>query len=420
MRLLKSVRIRNFKAIRDSGVLKLRPFTVLIGNNGSGKSSLLEALENYQAIIRDGVHTAMLPWKGFEHIRNFGAEGKKWRTKEGREYVGNPMRFYVRMQLEKQSIRLCMRVVSDGNRLYIASEEHSQKNFVVTRNSEGFVATPMVAIRGAMKSLVALSDGVSMISPTPSVHDVTRFDPTPIAREILNWQFMLLEPEQMGEPCPQQRTGGKVRLQKDGRNVADYLRSINDSGEDGQRAISDLIDAMHFVLPYVQDIKTQITSELERAVYLQANEQGLKKPIPGWLLSTGTLRVVALLALLKDPTGPSVIFIEEIENGLDPRTVGLLVDEIRRVTQSGEKQVIATTHSPYLLDLLELDDVLLCERGEKGPEFTWPADRVEMEHWRSRFLPGRLYTMNALQREEKPISTQAAGEMPKGGWGEDE
>jgi AAA15 family ATPase/GTPase len=35
---LKSVRIRNFKAIRDTGTLTLTPFTVLIGNNGSGKS----------------------------------------------------------------------------------------------------------------------------------------------------------------------------------------------------------------------------------------------------------------------------------------------------------------------------------------------------------------------------------------------
>jgi len=39
-----SVRLRNFKAIRDSGVVKLTPLTVLIGNNGSGKSSLVEAL----------------------------------------------------------------------------------------------------------------------------------------------------------------------------------------------------------------------------------------------------------------------------------------------------------------------------------------------------------------------------------------
>ena len=40
---LDGIRVRNFKAIRDSGALKLTPLTVLIGNNGSGKSSLVEA-----------------------------------------------------------------------------------------------------------------------------------------------------------------------------------------------------------------------------------------------------------------------------------------------------------------------------------------------------------------------------------------
>lgn len=45
--ILRDVTIRNFKAIRDSQRLKLTPLTVLIGNNGSGKSSLIEALETF-------------------------------------------------------------------------------------------------------------------------------------------------------------------------------------------------------------------------------------------------------------------------------------------------------------------------------------------------------------------------------------
>ncbi len=43
---LQSLRVRNFKAIVDSKTLKLGPLTVFIGNNGSGKSSLVEALES--------------------------------------------------------------------------------------------------------------------------------------------------------------------------------------------------------------------------------------------------------------------------------------------------------------------------------------------------------------------------------------
>ena len=54
VQLLKTIRVRNFKAIRDTGVLKLSPLTVFIGNNGSGKSSVLEALETFQELPAQG------------------------------------------------------------------------------------------------------------------------------------------------------------------------------------------------------------------------------------------------------------------------------------------------------------------------------------------------------------------------------
>ena len=72
--------------------------------------------------------------------------------------------------------------------------------------------------------------------------------------------------------------------------------------------------------------------------------------------------------------------------------------------------------------MLDLDDVLLCERGAKGPEFSWPASRKEMQAWRDNFMPGRLYTMNALQREPTPAANTPEpheGEAPEGGWGDD-
>ena len=143
----------------------------------------------------------------------------------------------------------------------------------------------------------------------------------------------------------------------------------------------------------------------------------------GEIFSGGLMLALPLIATLLDPDPPPVLFIEEVENGLDPRTVGLVVDLMRAAAQSGRTQVIATTHSPYLLDMLDLDDVLLCERGDKGPAFSWPASRKEMKAWRDKFMPGRLYTMNALQRESAASSEvvpSTQGEAPEGGWGDSE
>jgi len=153
------------------------------------------------------------------------------------------------------------------------------------------------------------------------------------------------------------------------------------------------------VLPYVDDLQPAITSELERNVYLSLTEKGIAEKIPGWLLSQGTLRILALLVLLRHPHPPSVIIIEEIENGLDPRTIHLLVEEIRAFVQSGKGQIIATTHSPYLLDLLPLSQIIVVERDEQGsPVFTRPSDNKDLAAWSKKFAPGKLYTMGNLTR----------------------
>ena len=67
---LETVRIRHFKAVRDSGEISLTPLTVFIGNNGSGKSSLIEALETFQNVVTLGLDEAFLRWHGFGQVWN--------------------------------------------------------------------------------------------------------------------------------------------------------------------------------------------------------------------------------------------------------------------------------------------------------------------------------------------------------------
>ena len=144
----------------------------------------------------------------------------------------------------------------------------------------------------------------------------------------------------------------------------------------------------------MHNLKPVLTDVLGRQTHLEMTEEDFE--VMGWLLSTGTLRVLALLALFRHPEPPPLIVIEEIENGLDPRTVHLIIDEIRDVVESGRSQVIVTTHSPYLLDLLPLSSILLVERVEGEPQFNRPADDDSLAIWTKRFAPGKLYTMGKL------------------------
>ena len=59
---LNKIDVRHFKAVRQSGEIDLTPLTVFIGNNGSGKSSLIEGLEVYCDVMIGGIDDAFERW----------------------------------------------------------------------------------------------------------------------------------------------------------------------------------------------------------------------------------------------------------------------------------------------------------------------------------------------------------------------
>lgn len=367
---LQSVRVRNFKAIVDSKVVKLGPLTAFIGNNGAGKSSLIEALETYQSIVRDGLDIAMQRWLGIEHARHKGQEAKE---RTGKPV--NPVAFDIVLgDSPRKAYKLELTANNDSaaNRMLIVDERLSFPDGELIKRDKA----------GALQSY----------GPGRSIMSAPLSDFKHVTDHILDWQFLTLSPERMGLPVPQQRTGGGVRLARDGSNIADFLLDLR---RQDQSAFDGIVETMAYVLPYAKDIQPSVTSELERKAWLQLSEADFK--VPGWMLSTGTLRLLALLALLRHPKPPSLIVIEEIENGLDPRSIHLLVEEIRNAVLDGTTQIILTTHSPYLLDLLTLEHLVLVERDAKGqPRFIRPADNESVQRWAADFAPGRLYTMGTF------------------------
>jgi predicted ATPase len=108
---------------------------------------------------------------------------------------------------------------------------------------------------------------------------------------VEDWQFLTLAPDAMGQPTPQQRAAGRIRLARNGANLAEYLNEILTHD---QAAFKGIVEALQYVLPFATDLRTTLASELQREFYLQLKEDEFE--VPGWLLSTGTLRILALLA----------------------------------------------------------------------------------------------------------------------------
>ena len=177
--------------------------------------------------------------------------------------------------------------------------------------------------------------------------------------------------------------------------MAEYLSYIK---ENDRSAFNCIIETIQLIVPYVKDLQPVLARESGRESYLDAIEKEAR--IPSWLLSPGILRFVAIVAMLHDPSPPTLIVIEEIENGLDPRSLSILADGIRIATDNGITQVIATTHSPHLLDMLDLSDIIMVERDQGGsPVFWHPSKDRTVVAWAESFTPGRLYTMSRFYRD---------------------
>lgn len=414
---IKSLAVENFKALRTSGVVKLKPLSVIIGNNGSGKSSLLEAAETYVRILNEGADSAMKHWQGFEHIWHKAAQtGKASNMSLAKQ--PNPMKLALNLQLGnvKAKVSVAVNTTDNGNFLYLQQEAGRVGSTSFERNAVGRNANQSMGVVNSLDLQASMEAALKSVGSASSLLPfLGAFDG--VTRGLRNVLFMRLNPDSIGQLQSVSRSGERIRLASDGSNVAEYLIHLR---ERSPAAFEEVTYALQYVLPYATDVEPKVLDAgIIRRSYVQLLES--KYEIPGWLMSSGSLRVLPLIATLLDPEPPPVVLIEEVENGLDPRTVGLVVDLMRAAAKSGRSQIIATTHSPYLLDMLDLDDVLLCERGGKGPEFSWPGSRTEMQAWRQNFMPGRLYTMSALQRSHVPEAPAAAmdGEAPEGGWGDE-
>ena len=133
-------------------------------------------------------------------------------------------------------------------------------------------------------------------------------------------------------------------------------------------------------------------------IELIVNEAGMSSALPASRLSDGTIRFIALLAILCHPNPPPLICIEEPEIAMHPDSQDLVVQLLKRASE--RTQLIVTTHSPWLIDRLSAtpDHVVVCERdrhpadGTKFKRFT----RKELDDWLEDQPLGEVWMAGAM------------------------
>jgi predicted ATPase len=387
--MIKNIEVKNFKAI-ESAKVKLTPLTAFIGYNGVGKSSLLEALQMFKSIVTEGLDTAIRPWREFEHIYYKGKKTHKQYEIEGVKTLFAPMKFGIDLSLPvgKAKLQTSIAQEKEGRRNLFFIEERIRGNSIsFIHNTQNKIDE--VRKKESQQFSLDFGRGFSggIYDPDKSMH----YYVNSIKNYIDQWQFLSMNTFLMGDPFAQKKTGGAITLHKDGRNIAEYLLSIRDKD---LYVFKGILETLQYLLPYAEDLQPQITQELEKMVYLQLSEQDFK--LPGWMLSTGTLKILALLAVFRHPEPSPLIVIEELENGLDPRTIHLVITEIRNYIENKKGQVLITSHSPYLLDQLHISQIIFVERKEEKVSLSRPADDEEVLEWSKKFAPGQLYTQKGF------------------------
>ncbi|MBN8460382.1 MAG: AAA family ATPase [Verrucomicrobia bacterium] len=388
--MLRSIQIKNFKAIADSGRIELTPLTVFVGHNGTGKSSVLEALEFFHQYVRWGLDEAVAPWYDLDHILWQGQDRET--PRKGDQFYPHPLDITL-VGRSKKNWRASLtlgRLAENVGDFKARSIEPKLETCLIDRTGLwrrkfGEPATRRLA--GQTEEVVSLARGQSVLADAPMGLD--------------RWMFLNLDPLAIGRPRIRRGGGYNPTLSRTGATLSAFLLSFLDTDPEGFDA---MIDSLRHILPYVADLRAETVRDMveSRSLLRMTEDFGAKHAhLPGWVLSGGTLRLLAILAALRHPDAPEVLCIEELENGLDPRAIGFLVEEIRYAIQEEGRQVIATTHSPYLLDKLSLAHIVTVERENGGPPvFRRPAESAHLKQWAERFAPGSLYTMGLYRKRE--------------------
>ena len=144
-----------------------------------------------------------------------------------------------------------------------------------------------------------------------------------------------------------------------GEELAAFLNTLRNLDPFQFRAVEK---ALHSLIPSITGIRTEVNKVGEVELSLMEGTVAM----PARVVSEGTLRALGLLALsgVKDPT--ALIGFEEPENGVHPRRIREIAKILENRAESGNTQLIVTTHSPILPDHISNECLFVCQKKDSG------------------------------------------------------
>lgn len=352
------IRLKNFKAFKDVEVKQIPNFCVLVGVNGAGKSSFFGVFEFLRIALNSNIHVALTKMggsRGFEEVRSRNTTGPIEIELKFREAYNKPLITYF------------LSIHAENNTPYVEREILKYR-----RGSKGqpwhfldFSGGEGTAVTNEVDSVETESDLNREFQKLKSqdilaIKGLSQFEKFPavvaLGGLIEKWHISDFN---IHSARIEQESGYAEHLSREGENlslVTEFLYKRH-------REVFDLIlKKLSQRVPGIQKVEAKTTEE--GRVLLKFEDGAFRDPFLARYVSDGTIKMLAYLILLHDPKPHPLLCVEEPENQLYPKLLAELAEEFRLYAEKGS-QVFVSTHSPDLLNAIQLEEVfwLVKENG---------------------------------------------------------
>lgn len=351
------VKVQNFRALRSVEFKDLTPLTVLLGPNGSGKSTVFDSFAFLAECLELGLRRAWDKRGRAKELKTRGATG--------------PVSIEIKYREPKYPlITYHLAVDEEGGGPVVVEEWLSWK-----RGSHGRPFRFLEYKRGVGRAVSGeLPDEQDHRVEVPlksadllAVNALGQFADHPrvaaLREFITGWYVSYLSADSArGQP----EAGPQERLSRTGDNLANVIQYL---GEQHPERLEHVFGVLRQRVPRIERVLAETMPD--GRLLLQIKDAPFSHPVLARFASDGTLKMLAYLVMLYDPTPPPFIGVEEPENFLHPRLLPELAEECRAATE--RTQLLVTTHSPFFLNALRPAEVRVLWRDEAGYTQTTPV-----------------------------------------------
>lgn len=344
---IEQIHIKNYRVLRNAKLVLSSPLAIVIGANGTGKSTLFDVFSFLKDALAGNAASAVARRGGFQQLVSRGQNGPVSIAVKFRESGGRLATYILEVANEQGRVVVTREVLrykrgrgrgrpwhfidfSQGRGMAITNESLYGQEGVQEERADYELEDPSIlAIKGLgqFREFRVVSEFRSLIE---------------------SWHISNLH---IADARSNAEAGFAEHLSPTGDNVAQVAQYLY---EHHPAQFNLVLNAMKARVPGVENIEAQPTED--GRLLLRFQDGGFRDPFVARYVSDGTIKMFAYLVLLHDPNPHSLLAVEEPENQLYPSLLGELIEEFRAYAQRGG-QAFVSTHSPDFLQGAELNEV---------------------------------------------------------------